>query len=171
MSSTWNWMGFWWSPYISLIFPVPIAAKVLEKHGVFDPKRLFGVTTLDVVRSNAFVAEIKVRLILHHHITCRLLMTLVAEIKVISLFVLFCWHRVSQSDSKKLNLLWCQYDIIYKSLISFPPSKGFGCCKSFGSRCWRTRWRNHHSIAVPDAARCRIHQRGNWSSHSQNPGS
>jgi len=38
---------------------VPIAAKVLEKHGVFDPKRLFGVTTLDVVRSNAFVAEIK----------------------------------------------------------------------------------------------------------------
>ena len=39
---------------------VPIAAKVLEKHGVFDPLRLFGVTTLDVVRSNAFVAEIKV---------------------------------------------------------------------------------------------------------------
>jgi len=38
---------------------VPIAAKVLEKHGVFDPKRLFGVTTLDVVRSNAFVAELK----------------------------------------------------------------------------------------------------------------
>merc|ERR1711942_115618 len=38
---------------------VPIAAKVLEKHGVFDPKRLFGVTTLDVVRSNTFVAELK----------------------------------------------------------------------------------------------------------------
>ena len=43
-------------------FPVPIAAKVLEKHGVFDPKRLFGVTTLDVVRSNTFVAELKVNL-------------------------------------------------------------------------------------------------------------
>lgn len=38
---------------------VPIAAKILEKHGVFDANRLFGVTTLDVVRSNAFVAELK----------------------------------------------------------------------------------------------------------------
>ena len=46
--------------FLNHLFIVPIAAKVLEKHGVFDPKRLFGVTTLDVVRSNAFVAEIKV---------------------------------------------------------------------------------------------------------------
>ncbi|XP_071179846.1 malate dehydrogenase, mitochondrial-like [Mytilus edulis] len=38
---------------------VPIAAEVLKKKGVYDPRRLFGVTTLDIVRSNAFVAEAK----------------------------------------------------------------------------------------------------------------
>ncbi|KAH9503171.1 malate DEHYDROGENASE, NAD-dependent [Bulinus truncatus] len=38
---------------------VPIAAEVLKKRGVFDEKRLFGVTTLDVVRSNTFIAEAK----------------------------------------------------------------------------------------------------------------
>ncbi|KAJ6402588.1 hypothetical protein OIU84_014649 [Salix udensis] len=35
---------------------VPIAAEVLKKKGVYDPKKLFGVTTLDVVRANTFVA-------------------------------------------------------------------------------------------------------------------
>ncbi|KAF1915710.1 malate dehydrogenase-like protein [Ampelomyces quisqualis] len=37
---------------------VPIAAEVLKNAGVFDPKKLFGVTTLDVVRAETFVAEI-----------------------------------------------------------------------------------------------------------------
>jgi malate dehydrogenase len=37
---------------------VPIAAEVLKNAGVFDPKRLFGVTTLDVVRAETFVAGI-----------------------------------------------------------------------------------------------------------------
>lgn len=36
---------------------VPIAAEVLKAAGVFDPKRLFGVTTLDVVRAETFVQE------------------------------------------------------------------------------------------------------------------
>lgn len=36
---------------------VPIVAETFKKHGVYDPKRLFGVTTLDVVRANSFVAE------------------------------------------------------------------------------------------------------------------
>ncbi|KAL1740882.1 lactate/malate dehydrogenase [Schizophyllum fasciatum] len=36
---------------------VPIVAEVLKKSGVFDPRRLFGVTTLDVVRASTFVAE------------------------------------------------------------------------------------------------------------------
>eukprot|EP00270_Netrium_digitus_P001967 TRINITY_DN1220_c0_g1_i2.p1 TRINITY_DN1220_c0_g1~~TRINITY_DN1220_c0_g1_i2.p1 ORF type:complete len:368 (+),score=99.48 TRINITY_DN1220_c0_g1_i2:57-1106(+) len=35
---------------------VPIAAEVLKKAGVYDPKRLFGVTTLDVVRARTFYA-------------------------------------------------------------------------------------------------------------------
>ncbi|KAL2611860.1 hypothetical protein R1flu_023552 [Riccia fluitans] len=38
---------------------VPIAAEVLKAKGVYDPRKLFGVTTLDVVRANTFVAEKK----------------------------------------------------------------------------------------------------------------
>lgn len=34
---------------------VPIAAEILKQHGVYDPKKLCGVTTLDVCRANAFV--------------------------------------------------------------------------------------------------------------------
>lgn len=37
---------------------VPIAAEVLKQAGVFDPKRLFGVTTLDVVRAETFLQDI-----------------------------------------------------------------------------------------------------------------
>ena len=37
---------------------VAIAAEVLKKKGIYDPSRLFGVTTLDVIRSSTFVAEI-----------------------------------------------------------------------------------------------------------------
>lgn len=36
---------------------VPIAAETLKKHGVYDPSKLFGVTTLDVVRARTFYAE------------------------------------------------------------------------------------------------------------------
>lgn len=36
---------------------VPLAAEVLKKIGVYDPRKLFGVTTLDVVRANTFVAQ------------------------------------------------------------------------------------------------------------------
>lgn len=39
---------------------VPIAAEILKKRNVYDPKRLFGVTTLDVVRARTFIAEAKV---------------------------------------------------------------------------------------------------------------
>lgn len=39
---------------------VPAAAEILKKLNVYDPKRLFGVTTLDIVRSNRFIAELKV---------------------------------------------------------------------------------------------------------------
>lgn len=36
---------------------VPIAAEVLKKAGVYNPKKLVGVTTLDVCRANTFVAN------------------------------------------------------------------------------------------------------------------
>merc|ERR1712111_164895 len=38
---------------------VPIACEIYKKTGSLDPKRIFGVTTLDVVRSNAFIGELK----------------------------------------------------------------------------------------------------------------
>ncbi|KAJ9112619.1 hypothetical protein QFC19_000639 [Naganishia cerealis] len=38
---------------------VPIFAEVFKKAGVFDPKRLFGVTTLDVVRASTFLSGIQ----------------------------------------------------------------------------------------------------------------
>lgn len=37
---------------------VPIFAEVLKKNGVYNPKHLFGVTTLDIVRAQRFVALI-----------------------------------------------------------------------------------------------------------------
>ncbi|KAI0339063.1 malate dehydrogenase [Trametopsis cervina] len=37
---------------------VPIVAEVFKQNNVFNPKRIFGVTTLDVVRASTFVAEI-----------------------------------------------------------------------------------------------------------------
>eukprot|EP01018_Ginkgo_biloba_P003661 Gb_41721 [translate_table: standard] len=37
---------------------VPIAAEVFKKAGVYNPRRLMGVTTLDVLRANTFVAEV-----------------------------------------------------------------------------------------------------------------
>lgn len=36
---------------------VPIVAEVFKKKNCFDPKRIFGVTTLDVVRASTFVAD------------------------------------------------------------------------------------------------------------------
>ncbi|WJV63133.1 malate dehydrogenase [Pectobacteriaceae bacterium CE70] len=38
---------------------VAIAAEVLKKAGVYDKRKLFGVTTLDIIRSSTFVAELK----------------------------------------------------------------------------------------------------------------
>ncbi|XP_008779215.1 malate dehydrogenase, glyoxysomal-like [Phoenix dactylifera] len=37
---------------------VPIATEVFKKAGTYDPKRLLGVTTLDVLRAKTFVAEV-----------------------------------------------------------------------------------------------------------------
>jgi len=36
---------------------VPICAEILKKAGVYNKNKLFGVTTLDVVRANTFIAE------------------------------------------------------------------------------------------------------------------
>ncbi|KAL1983679.1 hypothetical protein VTN96DRAFT_10108 [Rasamsonia emersonii] len=38
---------------------VPIVAEVFKSKGVYNPKRLFGVTTLDVVRASRFISEVK----------------------------------------------------------------------------------------------------------------
>jgi len=39
---------------------VAIASEVLKLQGVYDPKRVIGVTTLDIVRANTFIAQAKV---------------------------------------------------------------------------------------------------------------
>merc|ERR1712157_416846 len=38
---------------------VPLAAEVLKQKGVYNPRKLFGVTTLDVCRARTFVAQAK----------------------------------------------------------------------------------------------------------------
>ncbi|MCJ1463549.1 Malate dehydrogenase, cytoplasmic [Pseudocyphellaria aurata] len=38
---------------------VPICAEVFKSKGVYDPKRLFGVTTLDVVRASRFISQLR----------------------------------------------------------------------------------------------------------------
>merc|ERR1712024_383810 len=38
---------------------VPIASEMFKKAGVYNPKTIFGVTTLDVVRSNEFIGSLK----------------------------------------------------------------------------------------------------------------
>lgn len=37
---------------------VPIVAETFKKAGVFNPRKLFGVTTLDIVRSNTFISQL-----------------------------------------------------------------------------------------------------------------
>lgn len=38
---------------------VPIAAEVMKKNGICEPNRLFGVTSLDLIRASTFVAAVK----------------------------------------------------------------------------------------------------------------
>ena len=38
---------------------VPITAEVFKSKGVYNPRRLFGVTTLDVVRASRFISQVK----------------------------------------------------------------------------------------------------------------
>merc|ERR1712019_187048 len=48
------WVGIISNPVNST---VPIAAEVYKKMGVYNPNKIFGVTTLDIVRAQAFIAE------------------------------------------------------------------------------------------------------------------
>merc|ERR1712042_376463 len=48
------WVGIIANPVNST---VPIAAEVYKKLGKWNPNKMFGVTTLDIVRAQAFVAE------------------------------------------------------------------------------------------------------------------
>ncbi|CAG8537938.1 520_t:CDS:2 [Funneliformis mosseae] len=38
---------------------VAIVSEVFKKFGIYDPRRIFGVTTLDIVRASRFVSELK----------------------------------------------------------------------------------------------------------------
>jgi len=50
------WVGIITNPVNST---VPVAAEILKKAGVFNPKKLFGISTLDVVRAQTFIGELK----------------------------------------------------------------------------------------------------------------
>jgi len=50
------WIGIITNPVNST---VPVAAEILKKGGVYNPKKLFGVSTLDVVRAQTFIGELK----------------------------------------------------------------------------------------------------------------
>jgi malate dehydrogenase len=47
---------------------VPIAAEVLKQKGVYNPKKLFGVTTLDICRARTFVGQAKGNSIRRTHV-------------------------------------------------------------------------------------------------------
>merc|ERR1711997_1433751 len=38
---------------------VPIASEIFKKAGKYNPNKIFGVTTLDIVRANTFIANLK----------------------------------------------------------------------------------------------------------------
>jgi NAD-dependent malate dehydrogenase len=50
------WIGIITNPVNST---VPVAAEILKKHNVYNPKRLFGISTLDIVRAQTFIGELK----------------------------------------------------------------------------------------------------------------
>ncbi|KAG7843577.1 hypothetical protein KL941_004559 [Ogataea angusta] len=48
---------------------VPIVAEVLKSKNVYNPKKLFGVTTLDVLRASRFLSEVAGTNPVHEHVT------------------------------------------------------------------------------------------------------
>jgi len=50
------WIGLITNPVNST---VPVVAEVLKKHNVYNPNKLFGVSTLDIVRAQTFIGELK----------------------------------------------------------------------------------------------------------------
>jgi len=50
------WIGLITNPVNST---VPVAAEVLKKHNVYNPHKLFGVSTLDIQRAQTFIGELR----------------------------------------------------------------------------------------------------------------
>jgi malate dehydrogenase len=72
---------------------VPIASEILKKHNVYNPSKVLGVTTLDVVRSNTFIAELKVRLKTQISSFCLKKIDLMIE-----------WNRTKGVDVSKVSI-------------------------------------------------------------------
>lgn len=77
---------------------VPIAAEVFKKAGTYDEKKLFGVTTLDVVRAKTFYAgkaKVNVAGIVFNLI---FVLTLISLWLVSDIFIslnIFCFYQMS----------------------------------------------------------------------------
>jgi len=50
------WIGIITNPVNST---VPVAAEVLKKHNVYNPHKLFGISTLDIQRAQTFIGELR----------------------------------------------------------------------------------------------------------------
>jgi len=50
------WIGIITNPVNST---VPVAAEILKKHNVYNPHKLFGVSTLDIQRAQTFIGELR----------------------------------------------------------------------------------------------------------------
>ncbi len=72
---------------------MPIASEILKKHNVYNPSKVLGVTTLDVVRSNTFIAELKVRLKTQISSFCLKKIDLMIE-----------WNRTKGVDVSKVSI-------------------------------------------------------------------
>lgn len=105
---------------------VPIAAEVFKKAGTYDSRRLFGVTTLDVVRANTFVVG--------------------SQRFYISMMYAFFWVCLSHcgNDMRRMIHSWSSLLMMVAGRSSWAGSVGRGGARG-GWSC-----RHHHpTTAVP----------------------
>ena len=75
---------------------VPIAAEVFKKAGTYDEKRLFGVTTLDVVRAKTFYAgKANVPVAGMSSVTN---LTIAVMLSLLLLFILWCTDGTNEAE-------------------------------------------------------------------------
>lgn len=114
---------------------VPVAAEVLKQANVYDPKRLFGVTTLDVVRAETFVQELS-----GEKDPAKTVIPVIGGHSGETIVPLF------SLATPKVTIPGDKYEALVKRMFSFPPLP-FGCrllkpskvCNLVGTRLFRPK--------------------------------